>query len=387
MVKTLGELASTEISTFFKKKITILKPEDTAGKALGELEKTGRYEAVVWAGGKMGLITIRDLLDVEQLEKTKIETLWKPQMFFTTNSQVGRVAAEMIRINQRALPVIENEEPIGIISQVDIIAEMADLTELKKTQIKDIAKIPVISLDVEEKVAQARKLMLERGISHIPVIKSGKMIGLITAMDIVHTFISPMTKTSPIERIGSKITKFSAPINEVMDKTPFTLRINATAYDVAKGLRDHEKSACILLDNDDGVVGIVTPRELLPIVAEPLQKQELPITIRGLDDEDFFQRELSEEKIRRVIEKNFRMHPDITEVNVRIKKSSPAGQRMRYELTIRVLSPREQWSAKADGWDLLKAFDEMLDDLSEILKRNKEISAKARKSLAREKEE
>jgi predicted transcriptional regulator/ribosome-associated translation inhibitor RaiA len=387
MVKTLGELASTEISTFFKKKITVLKPEETAGKALGELEKTGRYEAVVWAGSKMGLITIRDLLDVEQLEKTKIETLWKPQMVFTADSQVGRVAAEMIRINQRALPVIEKDEPIGIISQVDIIAEMADLTELKKTQIKDIAKIPVISLDVEEKVAQARKLMLERGISHIPVIKSGKMIGLITAMDIVHTFISPMTKTSPIERIGSKKTKFSAPISEVMDKTPFTLQINATAYDVAKGLRDHEKSACILVDNDDGVIGIVTPRELLHLVAEPQKIQELPITIRGLEDEDFFQRELSEEKIRRVIEKNFRMHPDITEVNVRIKKSSPAGQRMRYELTIRVLSPREQWSAKADGWDLLKAFDEMLDDLSEILKRNKEISAKARKSLAREKDE
>ena len=143
MLKTLSELASTEISTFFKKKITVLKPEDTAGKALGELEKTGRYEAVVWAGSKMGLITIRDLLDVEQLEKTKIETLWKPQMVFTADSQVGRVAAEMIRINQRALPVIEKEEPIGIISQVDIIAEMADLTELKKTQIKDIAKIPV----------------------------------------------------------------------------------------------------------------------------------------------------------------------------------------------------------------------------------------------------
>ena len=288
MAKTLDELASTEIANLYNKKISVFKPEDVAGLVLGELEKTGRYEAIVWAGAKIGLITVRDLLDVEQPEKTKLEGLWKAHGTLVKESTVGGVAAELVRINQRALPVIDNNKPVGIISQVDIVAQLADVESLKKTTVKDILVVPAFTLDHGESVGKARKLMIEKDISHVPITKDGKLVGVVTASELVHTFMSPTTKRAPVSRMGPKSTRFSGPVTSVMDKTPFMVPPTANAFDVAKGLRDHEKSVCVVVDEKGGVLGIVTPRELLSLVGAPLSPPELPITITGIADEDFF---------------------------------------------------------------------------------------------------
>ena len=157
MAKTIEELSKTEVSELIKKQISIFAPDDTASKVKGELEKTGRYEAIVVGGGKVGMVTIRDLLDVEPLGQTKIERLSKSQWQtpVRSDSLVSSVATELIRINARALPVIEKMKPIGIISQVDIVGAMTDCSELKKTLAKDIAKMTPITLEIGAKVAEA----------------------------------------------------------------------------------------------------------------------------------------------------------------------------------------------------------------------------------------
>jgi CBS domain-containing protein/ribosome-associated translation inhibitor RaiA len=356
MTKTLDELSRAEISTLLDKRLVIFTPKESVSRVLGELERTGRYEAAVQAGSKVGLITLRHLLNVEQPEHTKLEHLWKPLTQVTPDSLVTGVAAELIRINERALPVVEGTKPVGIISQLDIIKAMADCPELRTTPAKELAKIPVTTMDAKEAISKARSTMLDKEFSHIPVTRNGKLVGMVTAQDLIQIFLKPQGRS----KHGSK---YKGELGDIMDEQPLTVDIDASALEVARGLRDREKSACLVTDPQGVIHGIITPRELLALIARRLVIKELPIQIIGLKNEDFFDQAIAEEKVTRVIKKGMKIHPDINEVAVIIKRVNKEGERDRYQMTARVISPTEQINANEEGWDVLKTFENMLNIL------------------------
>lgn len=378
LAKTIEELSQTEISELINRKISIFTPEDWASKVKGELERTGRYEAIVVGGGKIGLVTVRDLLGAEPLEQTKVEKLWKSQWQtpVTADSWVKGVATELVRINARALPVVEHMKPIGIISQVDIVGAMADCNDLKKTLAKDIAKMPPVTLEVGAKVAEARKIMLERGFSHVPITRDGKLAGIVTAAELVQYLSQGVGRRKIGELPGEKVTRYPGNVDGIMDKHPFTVSTSASAFDVARGLRDQGKSAAILIDENEGVLGILTPKELLVLIAESPVEPEMPISIVGLAGEEFLARSLAEEKVRRVISLGMKIHPHINDVQVRIKKSEKGGENERYEMTARALSPTEQFQTSNAGYDLVKTFDGLMSALEKAFKEAKHEPSK-----------
>jgi CBS domain-containing protein/ribosome-associated translation inhibitor RaiA len=370
MATSLDELGRTEISTLLDKRLVLFSPEESVSKVLGELERTGRYEAAVQADDKVGLITLRHLLNVSQPENTKLLHLWKPLTQVTPDSIVTGVAAELIRINESALPVVEGTKPVGIISQLDIIKAMADCPELRNIPAKDLAKTPVTSMDAKEAISKARSTMLDKGFSHIPVTREGKLVGIVTAQDLIEIFLKSQGRARKLgEKQSENTTKYKGELGEIMDEQPLTVGVDATAFDVARGLRDRRKSACLLTDPQGVIQGIITPRELLSLIARRPLTTELPIQIVGLSKEDFFDRAEAEAKVDRVIKKGMRVHPNISEVSINIRKTNEGGERNRYEMTARVISATDQINAHGEGYDMLQTFEDMLNILEkEMLK-------------------
>ena len=378
MAKTIDELSQTEISELINRRASVFSPEDSASKVKGELEKTGRYEAIVVGGGKVGSVTLRDLLDVDLLEQTKVDRLWKSQWQtpVTSDSWVGSVATEMVRINARAFPVVEDMRPVGIISQVDIVAAMADCQELKKIPAKDLAIMPLVTLGAYAKIAEARKLMLDKGISHIPIVKDEKLVGIVTAQDIVQFFSTGIGRMKTGERQGPKAGKYPGEVEDLMDKQPLTFGSDATALDVARGLRDQEESAALMVNDNGSVYGIITPKELLELIAEPEMEPELPISIVGFTNEEFLEKSLAEEKLKKAVNLGMKIHPDINNVQVVIKKADKGGEKGRYEMTVRVLTPKEQFQTSNEGYDLVKTFDGLVSALEKVFKQAKHEQSK-----------
>jgi ribosome-associated translation inhibitor RaiA len=156
-----------------------------------------------------------------------------------------------------------------------------------------------------------------------------------------------------------------------MDTRPCTVTPDASVLDVVTALRDRGKSACFMTDTDHRILGILAPRDLMAPILRLRAPEELPVYVMGIEEEDFFERAVAEEKVRRVVERSRRFRPDITEVSVRIKRSQLTGERTRYELTGRALGQRGQINAEAGGWDLLEAFDALTTRLGEAIRRSK----------------
>jgi CBS domain-containing protein/ribosome-associated translation inhibitor RaiA len=371
LATSLRELAFSEIRELVHASVSVFAPDEPVSRVLGVLKETDRYEAAVKSDGSVGLITVRDMLDIDQPSSTKVDSVWRATGSVRESDTVIDIAENLVRNNIRALPVVEGGNVVGIISQIDLTLAMCDVPDLSCVAAKELIRSPVLSLDINEKVAFARRLMLDKGISHVPVIEYGRLVGVVTAKDIVNTFIVPASRTTSGDRIEVKVPRFPGIVAGVLDTHPLSVGAGATALDVACGLRDRGKGACFMTDEVGRIVGIITPSELLPLLLRFRVREELPVYIIGLSDEDFFERAVAEEKVRRVVRRGMRFRPDLTEVSVRIKSTRTRGNRTRYELTARALSPEGQINAEADGWDLLRAFDELCDTLGKAIRRSK----------------
>ena len=85
-----------------------------------------------------------------------------------------------------AVIVIENNKPVGIVTDRDFAVKVAAHAYQISTPIKQIMSSPIFSINSDETVRAASDLMHDRGVRKIPVIDNGNIVGIITATDIVN---------------------------------------------------------------------------------------------------------------------------------------------------------------------------------------------------------
>ncbi len=80
----------------------------------------------------------------------------------------------------------EHGEPQGIITEMDIVFKaVAEGLDLNDTIVEDIMSTPVNTISGNKRIRDAAETMAELGIRRLPVMRDGKMIGLITENDII----------------------------------------------------------------------------------------------------------------------------------------------------------------------------------------------------------
>ena len=374
VTKTLEELAQTNLSDIQVSKGSIFDPEDTASKVLGVLRDTNRTEAVAARGDRYGIISVRGLLGVDQPDNTKIENIWKQVGTISPNNSVMEAVHFMVMNNVTAIPLVSRDE-VSLLSQQDITAAMKDVSWLNSVKAKDIMMSPVVTMNKDTPIAQIRRTMLDNGFSHLPITNQDKIVGIITGEDIVATFITVASKTTTGERSGKKVRRFPGPVSGFMNTQPVIIAPEASVYDVVKKIDEMGQKYCLIVDEEQRLHGIITHRELLGVIHSLRPEPELPVYIVGIDGEDFFEKAVVEDKIRRTVQRTVKMQ-EITEVRVRVKSQRSSGERTRFTVTARAMGPSVSFNVENEGWGLMEAFDGLVDALDKTHLRAKKAPQK-----------
>ncbi len=85
-----------------------------------------------------------------------------------------------------AVIVMENNTPIGIVTDRDFAVKVAAHAYNITTPVKQIMSSPLFSINSVESVRTAADLMHDRGIRKLPVMDGENIVGIITATDIVN---------------------------------------------------------------------------------------------------------------------------------------------------------------------------------------------------------
>ena len=106
-------------------------------------------------------------------------TLQKP-LSCTTTATIVEIAQTLSNQGCKQLLVVDQDNPVGIISATDIISRVvAAQKDPSKTQAKDIMTQPLHSLDAEVPIEKAYLFMIQHNLFSIPVTKQGKLVGML----------------------------------------------------------------------------------------------------------------------------------------------------------------------------------------------------------------
>jgi len=91
----------------------------------------------------------------------------------------------MSRLHIGSLVVVDETGIVGIITERDILISVAEGKDHDQTQVRDIMTRNVITIDPNKTVEEAVDLMVQHRIKKLPVVRDGKLVGIITASDII----------------------------------------------------------------------------------------------------------------------------------------------------------------------------------------------------------
>lgn len=102
------------------------------------------------------------------------------------NSTINEVVRKMNKFEIGSIIIAENEKPVGIITERDILRRVLEVTVAAEAmKAKEIMSSPILTIDSQATTEEAATLMNSKRIKKIPVLENGKLIGIVTSTDIV----------------------------------------------------------------------------------------------------------------------------------------------------------------------------------------------------------
>ena len=121
----------------------------------------------------------------------------------------------------------------------------------------------VITVDVNDSMAHASELLKENHIRGLPVMKNGKLVGVVTDRDLKKASASD-ANTLDIHELLYLIAKIK--IKEVMTKNPITIPFEYTVEEAAEILLDNKLSGAPVVNDKGDVVGIITQADIFRVL-------------------------------------------------------------------------------------------------------------------------
>lgn len=107
------------------------------------------------------------------------------------NSTVFDALTLMAQEDIGALPVVDNDDVVGIVSERDYSRKIIlQGKSSKDTEVQEIMTHEVLCVSPDQSVSKCMALMTEKHIRHIPVLENGQLVGLISIGDVVKAIIT-----------------------------------------------------------------------------------------------------------------------------------------------------------------------------------------------------
>jgi len=125
--------------------------------------------------------------------------------------------------------------------------------------VKNWMRKRVITVDVKDSMQNAIKVLKENDIRMLPVMKKGKLVGIITDRDLKRASASDAT-TLEIHELIYLLSRIK--VGEIMTKNPITVPFDYTLEETADILVSNKISGVPVLDREGQIVGAITQTDI-----------------------------------------------------------------------------------------------------------------------------
>ncbi len=109
-----------------------------------------------------------------------------------TKKTNGRdLAVKLLSGMYSGLPVVDEGKVVGVVTEFDLLKAVNEGKDLQHIFAEDIMTKDPICVEEETSVEEIIKLMTEKNIIRVPVVRKEKLIGVISRCDILNSLIQP----------------------------------------------------------------------------------------------------------------------------------------------------------------------------------------------------
>jgi acetoin utilization protein AcuB len=120
------------------------------------------------------------------------------------------------------------------------------------------------TIDADASVVEAIHVLREKNIRRLPVMKNGKLAGLVTEKMLLGYM---PTKATTLDQWELQYILNKTPVTAAMNPTPHTVRPDALISEAAKLLHDRKLNGIIVVDDEGDLIGILTTTNALEALA------------------------------------------------------------------------------------------------------------------------
>jgi CBS domain-containing protein len=360
-----------------------VSPEDSISNLISLIEKHCLREVLVVDNKKMkGIIYAKELAKKGIIDptKAKVNILMNfPPPSLSPNDEVDVAANMIFKTGLRAMPVVDKDNVIGIVSLHDVI-QMASKSKNFKQALAESIMSPPESMMGDADIGAARKFMRERNVSRIPIVdKENKLKGIVTLFDILRA-VKPRERMNFYSMAAEKETTMGIPVSSVMNDTPTEIERETSLSEIAGLLKKYDTDGVVVTDNQMPV-GVITEKDLLEFYVSTLGQKGVYYQIMGLSDEDDFVLSTVNRMIGDTLQKLSKIHK-INFFYMHVKRHDKAGK-IKYSIRNRLLTDSGTFISKSYDWDIRSAVDQSLDKLERLTIKDKEWKMERKRGMAK----
>lgn len=129
--------------------------------------------------------------------------------------------------------------------------------------VKDWMSREVITIEENDSMQEALRLLKEHDIRMLPVMKKGKLVGIVTDRDLKKASPSDAT-TLEVHELLYLLTQIK--VKEIMTKDPITVPPDYTVEETAQVLLENKISGAPVMDKTGKVIGTITQTDLFRVL-------------------------------------------------------------------------------------------------------------------------
>lgn len=253
-------------------------PETRASKIKGFFEDSGETAVVIGEDRYVGVVTRRRLIASHVDPKEKASSLAGDPPRVGRNEDVREVARLMVESDFKVLPVEEGKDIIGIVTADDLLGDVN--SQLGVLDVDDVYTKDLISITSNTSVGRIINILRENGISRVPVVDEGRLVGLVSLYDILDFSVREETPdkggggTGEVRgdasgdhggfgpRHGDADRMLDIPAEDVMNSPVETATPDDSLEDATEHMLDRGFSSLVIVEGNDPV-GILTKTDVL----------------------------------------------------------------------------------------------------------------------------
>ncbi len=208
----------------------------------------------------LGIVTNQDMLRVTST-KSNVTISGYVVKAPTVTGQMNILDAARLMLKEKVtlLPVVESEgtlKLVGVVSLLDVFMNI-DLQSVPSKPVSEIMTKKVVSTSPDDPITKIWDLMVEKDFTGLPVVKDGKLIGMITRFDMLKgtARIGKESERRPADSMQMPVERFmSSPLYSIKPKDS----VRAAIEQMLK----HKVGRMSVVDGEE-LVGIVDRGDLI----------------------------------------------------------------------------------------------------------------------------